>query len=55
MIIPISALIGMLLGGLSAKRRGGNRKDIAQYAVSYGIAFALLGLFITLVIVRNFV
>jgi len=55
MIIPVSTLIGMIFGWLAARRRGGNRKDIAQYVVGYGIAFALLGLFITLVIVRNFV
>jgi hypothetical protein len=30
MIIYISGIIGAFLGGLTAKKRGGNRKDIAQ-------------------------
>ena len=45
MIVILSALIGAVLGGLTAKRRGGNRLDIAQYAGAYAIGFALLGVF----------
>ncbi len=45
MIVITSALIGLVLGGVTAKRRGGNRLDIAQYAGAYAIAFALLGVF----------
>ena len=52
MIILVSAIAGALWGGYQAKRRGGNRKDIAQYAAGYGIAFALVGTFGTIAIVR---
>jgi hypothetical protein len=38
----------MLVGGLTARRRGGRAADIAQYAAGYGIAFALLGVFATI-------
>lgn len=50
MIVIIPALIGILLGGLTAKRRGGKTADILQYAVGYGIAFALLGVIATIVL-----
>jgi len=48
MIVIVSALIGAVLGGVTAKRRGGNRLDIAQYAGSFAIVFAILGLFATI-------
>jgi hypothetical protein len=52
MIVIAGLLIGAVLGGLTAKRRGGKRLDILQYAAIYGIAFALLGMFATIVIDR---
>ncbi|MEM6939311.1 MAG: apolipoprotein acyltransferase [Pseudomonadota bacterium] len=52
MIYTVMALIGAVIGGLTARRRKGNRLDIAQYATSFGIAFALLGLVITIVLDR---
>lgn len=52
MIIIASALIGAVLGGLTAKKRGGNRKDIAQYAVGYMLAFTIAGMFATVIIDR---
>lgn len=52
MILLVSSAIGIILGALTAKRRGGNRLDMAQYAAGYGIAFAILGLFLTLMIVN---
>lgn len=52
MIVIVSALVGALLGGLTAKRRNGTAADIAQYVVGYAIAFALLGMIATLVIHR---
>jgi len=52
MIIFGAALIGAVLGGLTAKKRGGAMADIAQYATSFGIAFALVGLLATVVIHR---
>ena len=52
MIVIAGLFIGAVLGGLTAKRRGGKRLDILQYAAIYGIAFALLGMFATIVIDR---
>lgn len=46
------ALLGAILGALTAKKRNGNKADMAQYAAGYGIAFALIGLVISLVLVR---
>jgi hypothetical protein len=50
MILFISATLGAVIGALTAKRRGGNGLDIAQYAAGFAIAFAILGLFVTLAI-----
>ena len=52
MIMIASALIGIALGLNSARRRNGNRLDMAQYAAGYGIAFAIIGLFLGIVIER---
>lgn len=48
MIVLGAALLGAIIGGMTAARRKGNGLDIAQYAAGYAIAFALVGLFITL-------
>lgn len=50
MILFISALLGALLGAITAKRRGGNGLDMAQYAAGFAIAFSIIGLFVTLAI-----
>lgn len=47
-----AAFLGAVLGGLSARKRGGKPLDIAQYATAFGIAFALLGLIATIIISR---
>ena len=52
MIVLISGAVGAALGAMTAKRRKGNRLDMAQYAAGYGIAFMILGLFLTLGIER---
>ena len=48
MIVVIGVLGGAIIGAVTAKRRGGNRLDMAQYAAGYGIALGLLGLFVTI-------
>lgn len=53
MITLVFALIGALIGGITAKKRGGNRLDIAQYAAGYGMAFAVIGLFVTVFLMRG--
>jgi hypothetical protein len=52
MIVIGAALIGAVLGGLKAKKRGGVMADIAQYAAIYAIIFALAGLIATILIHR---
>jgi hypothetical protein len=52
MIVIVAFLIGALWGGFLARRREGGRLDIAQYAVAFGIAFAIAGLALTVVVER---
>ena len=53
MIILGSLLIGVGLGIRTARKRNGNRLDMAQYGAGYGIAFMLLGGLITIIIERS--
>ena len=53
MIIIPSALFGALLGALTARRRGGNRLDMAQYAGVFALIFAVLGLIVTIALDRT--
>ncbi|WP_171129983.1 MULTISPECIES: hypothetical protein [unclassified Ruegeria] len=46
------AILGAALGAMAARKRNGNKADMAQYAAGYGIAFALLGLILSLILVR---
>ncbi len=52
MIILASAVFGALTGWGLARRRGGRRPDRLHYAAGYGIAFAILGLFVTVIVSR---
>ncbi|MEQ6247874.1 apolipoprotein acyltransferase [Sulfitobacter sp. HNIBRBA3233] len=52
MIVIGLAILGAIIGGLTARKRRGNRKDIAQYAAGYALAFAILGMFATVIIDR---
>ena len=52
MIVIVSALAGVVLGGVRAKRRQGTRADVAQYAAAHAIAFALVGLVLTIALER---
>lgn len=53
MIVIGAGLLGAISGYLTARRREGNRLDKAQYAAGFGIAFALLGLIVTVIIDRS--
>ncbi len=55
MIYLPAAIIGALWGGFSARKRGGNRLDIAQYAAVYGIGFGVLGLIVTVILDRTII
>ncbi|SMX22433.1 hypothetical protein [Boseongicola aestuarii] len=52
MIILAFAALGIFLGITNARKRKGNRLDMAQYAAGYGIAFVLLGILVTIIIER---
>lgn len=52
MIVLAALLLGIAWGVRTATRRGGNRLDKLQYATAAGIAGALLGLILTIVIER---
>lgn len=52
MIVIIAALIGGIIGGTIAAKRGGKRLDIIQYVGIYALAFGLVGLIATLVLDR---
>ncbi|SFM12797.1 hypothetical protein [Shimia aestuarii] len=52
MFVLFGAILGAIIGGGLAKKRGGKRLDIIQYAAIYAIAFAILGLFLTIFIHR---
>lgn len=52
MIVIGGFIFGALLGAFTARRRGGKPADMAQYAAGFGIAFCLLGLFLTIFLER---
>ena len=52
MIVYGGFVLGALIGGLTARKRGGKPADIAQYAAGYAIAFCLAGLFLTIILDR---
>ncbi len=52
MLVIIGAILGGIIGGTIAKRRGGKTLDIVQYVGIYALAFGLVGMLATLVIHR---
>lgn len=52
MIVVFAALFGAGMGAMTAKRRGGNWLDMAQYGGVFAILFALAGLFVTIFFAR---
>jgi len=50
MIVIAAVICGGILGAMTAKNREGTGLDMAQYAAGYGIAFGVLGLFLSLLI-----
>lgn len=52
MIVIAGLIVGITVGIVQAKRRGGNGMDMAQYAAAYGIGFCLLGVLATLLLTR---
>lgn len=52
MIALAGLIIGAIFGVIFARRKGGNRLDIAQYAGVFALIFFVIGLFITVIIDR---
>ena len=52
MIVIACLFIGAVLGVVHARRRGGNRLDIWQYAGVFAIIGAIIGMFVTIGIDR---
>ncbi|WP_439524376.1 apolipoprotein acyltransferase [Marivita sp.] len=50
MIVLAGALLGAIIGAMTARKRKGNRADMWQYGAVYAIAFSLLGLIATIAI-----
>lgn len=48
MIVLAGFVLGAVWGAMLARKRGGNRLDMAQYAAGFGIAMGLVGLFVTI-------
>lgn len=53
MIIIAGFILGAAYGANKARKAGGKRLDLLQYGAGFGIAFALVGLFVTLVLDRT--
>ena len=52
MIVLAGVIAGAVWGALTAKRRGGNRLDMAQYGAVWGIIGGVAGLFATIALER---
>ena len=52
MIVIGGFILGAVIGAATALRRGGRKLDALQYGAGFGIAFGLLGLFVTLFLER---
>lgn len=48
-----STLLAALYGGMKARKAGGTRLDMAQYAGAYGVFVFILSLAITILILRQ--
>ncbi|MGL4311626.1 MAG: hypothetical protein ACRCSU_14200 [Paracoccaceae bacterium] len=52
MIVIAGLFLGSIFGGVIARKKGGDRLDIAQYAAVCALIGAMLGMFATIVIER---
>jgi hypothetical protein len=52
MLTLVGIVIGALFGAWRAKRRGGNRLDVAQWGAVYAILFGLAGLILAIALAR---
>lgn len=55
MIYPLSGLfIGAVLGAYRAKTKGGKTADMAQWAAVFAMIFGVIGMFIAVIITRQY-
>lgn len=55
MIYPLSGLFfGAVLGAYRAKTKGGKPADMAQWAAVFGMIFGVIGMFIAVIITRQY-
>jgi len=52
MIVLAGLALGAIYGALLANKRGGKALDSLQYAAGFGIAFCILGVFVTIFLER---
>ena len=52
MVILAALVFGALMGWGVARRRGGRKLDQLQYAAGYGIAWGIVGVFVTILVGR---
>ena len=53
MIVFAFAILGALWGIFLAKRRGGNRLDMAQYAAVMALIFTVVSVLLTIILQRS--
>ncbi len=54
MIFPLFGfVIGAVVGALRAKGRGGKPLDMLQWGAAFGIFFAIIGLFVLIIVDRS--
>lgn len=52
-LVYAGLVLGALVGAFQAKRNDGQTKDVLQWAAVYGIIFGIIGLFLTIFILRS--
>ena len=52
MLYSATTLLGALIGGFFARKKGGNRYDIAQYSAVWAVLGFMVGMFATIIIGR---
>lgn len=56
MIFPLSGLfLGAVFGAVRAKMRGGKPADMAQWGAVFAMIFGVIGMFIAVIITRQYV
>lgn len=53
MLTGLGVVGGAVWGALLARKRGGNRMDMAQYAAGFAIFWGIIGLIATIVILSR--